>query len=169
MSARGDFSVLARTHPVLGLIRRSATCFRCRFDEMQMWSRLFWSTATSRGIPCRTRYRNTRMRPGNSRGAGSSCNPCRGAYRCSSSTRGSFAHPRLSSFRPAGAESRHDSSRGPAVNVFMKSCDRPPSNNGGTSGRPRRASLRKTKTMSLNVNIKSSLLNLYQNANILSL
>ena len=36
MSDRGDFSVLARTHPVLGLIRRSATCFRCRFDEMQM-------------------------------------------------------------------------------------------------------------------------------------
>ncbi len=137
MSTRGDFSVLARTHRVLGLIRRSATCFRCRFDEMQMSrSRLFWSTATNRRIPCRTRYCNTRMRPG----AGSSCNPCRGAYRCSSSTRGSFAHPRLSSFRPAGAESRHDSSRGPAVNVFMKSCDRPPSNNGGTSGRPRRAS-----------------------------
>src|SRR5436189_3435275 len=31
-------------------------------------------------------YCNKRMRPG--RGAGSSCNPCRGAYRCSSSTRG---------------------------------------------------------------------------------
>src|SRR5436309_1874515 len=51
------------------------------------------------------------MRPG--RGAGSSCNPCRDAYRCSSSTGGSLRSPRLSSFRPAGAE---------YVTVFRKSC-----------------------------------------------
>src|SRR5437773_535228 len=48
-------------------------------------------------------YCDKRMRPG--RGAGRSCNPCRGAYRCSSSTPGArFAHPRLISLRPAGAE-----------------------------------------------------------------
>ena len=33
-------------------------------------------------------YCNKRMRPGSGRGAGSSCNPCRGAYRRSSSTGG---------------------------------------------------------------------------------
>ena len=56
-------------------------------------------------------YCNKRMRPG--RGAGRSCNPCRGACRWSSSTRGfAFAHTRLISFRPAAEY----------VAVFMKSC-----------------------------------------------
>src|SRR5439155_1032176 len=57
-------------------------------------------------------YCNKRMRPG--RGRGRSCNPCRGAYRCSYSTRG-FASltPRLISYRPPGAE---------YVTAFMKSC-----------------------------------------------
>ena len=68
--------------------------------------------------------------------------------------------PRLTSFRPAGAESRHDSGRGPAVNVFMKSSRRPPSNNDGTSGRPRRASPTKDRnSVSLNFNIKILFLN----------
>ncbi len=58
-------------------------------------------------------YCNKRMRPGSGRGAGRSCNPCRGACRWSSSTRGfAFAHPRLISFRPAAEY----------VAAFMKSC-----------------------------------------------
>ena len=65
------------------------------------------------------------------RGAGRSSNPCRGAYRCSSSTRG-FAslHPRLISLRPAGTD---------YVTVFMKSCTKGSRRNKFTFWRERRA------------------------------